>query len=166
MKNNKIDFLEEFCFKYLEERGKHFKNNWLNTKGIWNRFLSPSLKQSKTYVETRKQDFEFTLNFIKWLNLYIQEKRLSLEDLNEFVLLLENHKAKISYRFQFLLIFAALILIINGIFKLVNMPTLTYIIIFLFAFFSLNERAFLIDKQAAIEELKNILECFIEKNKS
>jgi len=45
MKNNKIDFLEEICFKYLEERGKHFKNNWLNIKGIWNRFLSP-LKQS------------------------------------------------------------------------------------------------------------------------
>jgi len=34
--------------------------------------------------------------------------------------------------------------------------------ILLFAFFGLNERAFLIDKQAAINELKNILEYFLK----
>jgi len=127
--DKKIKLLERIVFEYLERRKKHFKDRWLNWRSLWDRFISPSLRQSKPYIKTRIDDFEFTYLFIKWLGNYIKEKNISSEDLKEFLIILENHNKKISYRFQFLLIFPTFLLIINTLFKLIKMPISSYIMI-------------------------------------
>ncbi len=147
----------------MKQRELHVKNIWLNRKALFGRFTSSPSKQPYSYMETRKKDFEFTIKFMKYLHCYIKEENIPVEELEDYIFILKTHKTKSSYRFHFLLITAACIAGLGAIFREIDIPITGYfIIVFLVGFLALNERAFLMDKVSATEELICILERLIE----
>ena len=146
-----MDWFSEIYEKYLNERKKFLKNEWLTEKS----WLARLRSSSRTKEMSRIIQLEAKFNQ-KWFDLIkekINEQENKQLSAKEALRLIETHIQKQNSRSFFLVIFGALLV---GAFKLLGVDFT--VILVAFAFLFAGERLIVNETISALKELQLMIE--------
>lgn len=146
-----MDWFNEIYEKYLSERKKFLKNEWLTGKS----WLARLCSSSRTREESRiiKLEADFNQEWFELIKSKLNEQDNKQMSVKETLRLIETHIKKQNSRSFFLVVFGALLV---GVFKLFGVDFT--VILVAFAFLLAGERLIINETVSALEELKLMIE--------
>lgn len=153
-----VDVLTGICDKYFKERREHTLDRWLTFRALKERCLYDPKRELKVFRNIMIDGFMRDHSFRSWLQKEIENGVINRDDLINYVVLLKNHKSRVSWRSEFITISVGITALLTTAVSLFNLPQIIPVIIAIFTFFALSERTMLNDTKSATDELLAILE--------
>ena len=153
-----VDVLTNICDKYYRERRKYALDRWLTFRALKERCIYNPKKELKAFRSIMIDGFMLDHSFRSWLQKEIENEGVDRGELKNYLVLLKNHKSRVSWRSEFMTISVGITALLTTAATLLSLSSLIPAIAAILTFFIFSERTMLNDTKSATDELLAILE--------